>query len=268
MAEIGFDDAAEELGIKRHLLDRIVKEGKEITYHKHGNSNVVNRTDLDNYKAIKEARKVYLDKNEFLEALKFALKINLQGHTRQDFEKNRQRPFMQAVENWTQGALAELALRKFIVNRYKVELQIEFRVFEDAIVGQDIVGVKRNKVINPPAKKVSVKSGKLNGMVLIVPVKEVENPQRLSDYYAFVRIDFPVDTFVRFYREAPEFADVKEMILPFENAVAYIVGYCERAELVKRTVPEAGITDELRYVLEAGNLKNSDTDWQIFVNSL
>jgi hypothetical protein len=104
-------------------------------------------------------------------------------------------------------------------------------------------------------------------MVLIVPVKEVENPQRLSDFYAFVRVEFPVDTFVRFYRDAPEFADIRDHILPFKNAVAYIVGYCERTELVRRTVPEAGIDDE-RYVKEAGCMKNSDADWKYFVNNL
>jgi hypothetical protein len=267
MSELGFDDAATELGIKRSLFNRIIKEGKEIPYHKHGNSNVVNRVDFDNYKLLKEARKVYLNKDDFLKALKFALEINFQGHTRTDFGTNRQRPFMQAVENWTQGALAELALQKFILKKYNLELQIEFRIFQDAIVGQDIVGVKKDRVINPPARKVSVKSGKLNGMVMIVGVKEVEMLQRLSDYYAFVRVSFPVDTFVRFYRDAPEFVDIREKIHPFENAVAYIMGYCERAELVKRTVPEAGI-DELRYVQITGNLKNSDTDWLNFVSSL
>lgn len=98
MPEIGFDDdAATELGIKRSLFNRIIKEGKEIPYHKRGNTNVVNRTDFDNYKLLKETRKVYLNKDDFLKALKFALEVNFQGHIRTDFGTNRQRPFMQAT---------------------------------------------------------------------------------------------------------------------------------------------------------------------------
>ncbi len=268
MTEIAFDNVAHELGVTRAFFDRIVKDGKEIPFHRSGARNVVYRTDLDNYETMKESRKVFLGKDVFLKALKFALEINLHGHTRADFGTKRQRPFMQAVENWTQGALAELALQKFIQDKYNLELQVEFRVFDDAIVGQDIVAVKRNKVINPPRKKVSVKSGKTNGMCLLVPTNEVESSQRFSEYYVFVRVDFPVDTFVRFYRDAPEFSDFKDKISPFENAIAYIAGYCERTNLSKRTVPEIGLADEERYVQIVGNLKNQDSDWQNFVNDL
>jgi hypothetical protein len=62
---------------------------------------VVNRTDFDNYKLSKETRKVYLNKDDFLKALKFALEVNFQGHTRTDFGTNRQRPFMQATQEQT-----------------------------------------------------------------------------------------------------------------------------------------------------------------------
>ena len=267
MAEISFDDAAAQLGISRDFLNKIVKNGKEIPYHKSGRKFVINQVDFDNYRCLKESRKVELDKADFLKALKFALAINYHGHTRGDFNKKRQRPFMQAVENWTQGGLAEIALQKFIKNNFNIELQIEFRIFTDAIVGQDITAVKREHVINPPRKNVSVKSGKENGMVLIVPIREVEANVRLSDWYVFVRVVYPVDIFARFYRDLPEFSDIKEQILPFENATAFVVGYCFRNELEKRKVPEADI-DEERYVCVSGQLKNTYADWKVFAESI
>src|SRR4030067_2222852 len=146
MKEIGFDEAANQLGVARSFFDKVAKNGKEIPYHKSGRRYVVNKLDLDAYISMKKARKVELDKNDFLRALKFALRINYQGHTRADFNTMRQRPFMQAVENWTQGALAEIALQKFIQDKFDVELQIEFRIFRDAVVGQDITAVKRGRV--------------------------------------------------------------------------------------------------------------------------
>src|SRR3989338_6484889 len=200
MPELTFDEASARLGIKRPAFEKIIKNGREIPFHKSGRRNVVNSEDIDNWQSMRQARKVELTKDDFLKAVKFALKINYAAHTRADFGTSRQRPFMQAVENWTQGALAEIALQKFIENKFGVELQIEFRVFDGIVVGQDIVGVKRGRTINPPKSGVSVKSGKENGMVLIVPIKEVESESRRSDYFVFVSVVFPIDVFARFYR--------------------------------------------------------------------
>lgn len=251
----------------KNAFEKLVKNGLEMPFHKDGRKRVIDENDLASFIKMRERRKIELNKTDFLKALKFALEINYQGHTRADFGTRRQRPFMQAVENWTQGALAEIALQKFIKDKFDIELQLEFRVFEDAIVGQDITAVKRGRTINPPRMNVSVKSGKLNGMVLIVPIREVEAVERKSDYYVFVRVVFPTDIFARFYRDSPDFEDIKNKIPEFENVHAYIVGYCKREELEKRTVPEADI-DEERYVKVSGKLKNDDNDWKIFAEDI
>ncbi|MEK7070882.1 MAG: hypothetical protein AAB966_03685, partial [Patescibacteria group bacterium] len=166
-----------------------------------------------------------------------------------------------------QGALAEIAIVKFIKQIFSVELELEFRVFDNFIVGQDIIAVKRHHVSNPPKKRVSVKSGKENGMILIVPIKEVERAERVSDIYVFVRIKYPTDFILRLLREHPDLADIKDKIPEFEPFTAEIVGYCLKDELEKRTVPEAEIEEE-RYVKVSGELKNSDADWKTFIDSL
>lgn len=267
MAELDFDEASERLKMKRSAFEKLIKNGKEISYHKSGRRYVVNENDINIWLSMRNARKVELTKEDFLRALKFALKINYNMHTRSDFGTSRQRPFMQAVENWTQGALAEIALQKFIRDMFNIELQIEFRVFDNAIVGQDIVAVKRNRTINPPRKRISVKSGKDNGMVLIVPVNEIESEARKSDYYVFVRVVFPIDIFARFYRSIPEFEDMLLIIPEFQSIKAYIAGYCKKEELEKRDVPEAGIKEE-KYVMNTGSLKNLDNDWRKFVEEI
>jgi len=264
-SELTFDEASAKLEIKRSAFEKIVKNGQELSFHKSGRRLVVNESDFETWLLLRESREIDLDKNDFLNAMKFALKINFAAHTRADFGTTRQRPFMQAIENWTQGALAEIALQKFIKDKFGIELQIEFRVFDDSIIGQDIVGVKRARTINPPRIRVSVKSGKENGMVLIVSPNEVETEARQSDYYVFVRVAFPVDVFARFYRSSPDFSDMLSIIPEFQPVKAFIVGYCRRDELERRTVPEAGI-DEERYCRVSGQLKNSDADWLEFTN--
>lgn len=110
MGNIGFDEASEKIGINRSAFDKIIKNGKELAFEREGRRYVVKEEDVDNWLKLKELRKIELTKEDFLKALKFALEINYSGHTRTDFGTARQRPFMQAVENWTQGALAEIAL--------------------------------------------------------------------------------------------------------------------------------------------------------------
>ncbi len=247
MSEISFEEGATKAGVKPSLFKNFIKNGKEISYHKVGRRNLVNSEDIDAWLVMRQDRKVEL--------------------TKADFGTSRQRTFMGAVENWTQGALAEIALQKFIKRKFSVKLEIEFRVFDGIVVGQDIVAVIRGKTSNPPRIRVSVKSGKENGMVLIVPLNEGDTEARRSDYYVFVRVVFPVDVFARFYRSSPEFADMLNIIPDFEPATAYIVGYCKREELERRPVPEAGIDDE-KYCKISGMLLNSDEHWRSFTDMI
>ena len=65
MVEIAFDQAASQLGIGRSLFDRIVKNGKEIPFHRSGRKYVVEKSDLDAYLSLREQRQVILDKEDF-----------------------------------------------------------------------------------------------------------------------------------------------------------------------------------------------------------
>ena len=263
----GFTKAAEIAGVTSNALKRIVSNGKEIPFQKNGNFFVFKKEDIDKWKDNKTKRIVELSKEDFLKALKFALEMNYAGHTRTDFGKLRQRTFMQAVENWTQGILAELAFQKFMKDRFDIQLKLEFRIYENAIVGQDITEIKKGRIVRPPRKFISIKSGKGNGMFLIVPVREVEASERLSDYYIFIRVIFPVDIFARLYRDLPELKEIRDKIPDFESVKAEICGYCKREELDKGTLPELEINEE-RYYKATGLLKNTDQEWQIFADEI
>jgi len=267
-AELDLDKAAEYIGIKRSLLEKLIKNGLELQRHRSGRKFVVNKEDIDAWQQLRTERTVMLDKDDFVKAFRFAIDINYSGHTRADFSSSRQRSTTQAVENWTQGTLAEIALSKFIQQKFGIKLELEFRVFQNQIVGQDIVSVVRGRVANPPKKRISVKSGKSNGMLLIVGLAEVETDSRFSDYYVFVRIIYPDDFILRLFRDHPDLKSVKDKIPAVEPFKAEIIGYCLRSELEKvDTVPSASI-DKPRYIKATGKLKNSDSDWKEFVDSL
>lgn len=268
MPELPLDDASVYIGIKRSQLEKIIKYGEELHRHRLGRKFVVDQDEIDAWQARKLARSVLIDRADFLRAFKFALEVNYFGHTRSDFGSARQRSTTQAVENWTQGALAEIALQKFIHSISNVRIELEFRIFQDQIVGQDIVAVIKERVSNPPRKGVSVKSGKENGMFLIVPIPEVERAQRVSDYYVFVRMIYADDFILRLFRDHPDLASVRERIPEFHDFRAEIVGYCSMGELEKvEEVVSAGI-EQPKYVKATGKLKNTDADWRLFVESL
>ncbi len=265
---LDLNKSSEYLGIKKSLLDRLRKNGMELNFLRHGRKFVINKNDLDEWLQRKQRTTVLLDREDLIKAFKFSLKINYSGHTRSDFGTARQRSVEQAVENWTQGALAEIALSKFMKEKYDIEIKLDFSVHEGFIVGQEIIAVVKNKVENPPRKRISVKSGKPNGMFLIVPQNEIERSERISDLYFFVRIWLPDDFIFRLFRKHPELKDISE-IPPLEDFPAQIIGYIEQQSLKKVSkIPGIDFSPGYRYVCESGILKNSETHFKDFADSL
>lgn len=265
---LDLNQSAEYLGIKRSLLDSLRKNGKEFDAVKKKNKYFISKVQLDEWLKRKERTTVFLDREDLLTAFKFALRINYAGHTRSDFGSARQRSIEQAVGNWTQGALAEIALSKFIKEKYDIEIRLDFSVHEGFVVGQDIVAVVRNRVENPPNRRISVKSGKPNGMFLIVPQSEVERSERVSDLYVFTRIWLPIDFIFRLFRKQPELRDVTE-IPPLDDFQAQVLGYIEKDNLEKVSeIPGIDFSPGYRYVCESGRLRNSEADFMNFCDSL
>ena len=85
MPLIKLNDAAERIGIKRALLDTIITNGKELNSQKVGSRYFVDEAELDAWIARERSRTFELQREDFLKAFKFALKINYGGHTRSDF---------------------------------------------------------------------------------------------------------------------------------------------------------------------------------------
>jgi hypothetical protein len=261
-------DAAVYLAIEESLLKNYLKHSKEINFFKRANRYYMNKNELDRWVNLKEERKITLTIEDYKKCLDFSFKIAYSGHTTSDFGTSRQRGTIQAILNWTQGTLAEIAFQKFLLEKFNITIELDFNV-HGLVVGQDIISVQRNRVINPPRTRVSIKSGKINGCYLAVPQPEVELRERNSDFYIFVRIEFPEDHLIRVLKDHPIIRNIDVCIPDLGEMQAYICGYSRVNELDRAENGVLGFEFRgVRYVKNIGALHNSDEDFNSFVELL
>jgi len=265
--ELSLKDSATFLGITKDLLKNFIGNSKEIQAFKKSNRFYIDEEELKRWKNLYETRKVILTIDDYKKCLEFAFKITYSGHTTTDFGTSRQRGKLKAISDWTQGALGEVALQKYLKDKYKIDITIDFDI-HGAIVGQDITQVQKGRVINPPKIRVSVKTGKLNGCYIVVPQKEVELPERHSDYYVFIRVNFPEDHLIRALKDHPIIDSMNVSIPDLGEIDAYICGFTEVSNLEKVTsIPKVDFSG-FRYVKNVGSLHNTENDWKLFTESL
>ena len=70
------------------------------------------------------------------------------------------------------GQLAEVAVKKFFKNEFGIEVELDFRIYEN-IVPQDIIGVVENRKKREPRVGIGIKSSKPKSAFLILSENEV-----------------------------------------------------------------------------------------------
>lgn len=265
--QLSLKDSAEYLGIEEKSLRSYAKISQEIPIYLKGRRLFFEKDDLIKWQELRNSRMIILSVDDYIKCLDFSFRIVYSGHTTSDFGTARQRGKIQAISNWTQGALAEVAIQKFIHQKFDIMVELDFSV-HNYITGQDITQVIRNRVSNPPKIRASIKSGKLNSNYIVVPQNEVESANRVSDYYIFVRIDFPEDHLIRILKNHEIISNINVIIPDLTEITSYISGfiYKDELELVNK-IPGQDFTG-MRYVKKVGSLKNSDLDWNKFIEIL
>jgi len=239
----------------------------EINGYRRSKRIYVQTEDLDKWKELMDERKIILTLEDYKRCLEFAFKITYSGHTTTDFGTARQRGKLKAISDWTQGALGEVAFQKFLKTKFEIKVDLDFEV-HGVIVGQDITQVQKGRVLNPPRIRVSIKSGKPNGCYLIVPEKEVDLHERRSEYYVFVRVDFPEDHLIRALKDHPTIESMNLNIPDLGQINSFICGYVSVKELDKvRSIPKVNF-EGYRYVKGVGSIYNQYEDWKKFVEIL
>src|SRR3989344_6613153 len=185
--------------------------------------------------------KVKITKEDYEECLKFILRLRyLWGGATIDFASSGvKRDIGKYVYEHIGGKLAEIAVKKFLKQKYNLNVELGFEKYdspEDFMLG-DI-----EKVIFPDGKKVSlkikveIKGTKPSSRWWLISDNEFNS--REYDVYILVVIDLPLDHIIRFFKDSLHLEDeeLEEAIPDFGEIEAEIKGIVWRNEFKTNTL--------------------------------
>lgn len=271
-------EAIKFLGLDDKTFDNYFKNAGEFNcLTRAGNKGRFNfdRAELEKWKRSFCWRTVELTYDDYVLCLDFALAQHFRGYVLSDWGTARQREFGQKITNWVKGQLAEVAVKKFLKKEFNVEIELDFRIY-DEIVPQDIIGVLENSIKREPKVNVGIKSSKPKSAYLVLSENEVTLKERKSDIYIFCRPDIPDDHLLRLTREKiietiknqQHYHNYKDQIPYFENMPCEIAGFCSIDELEKVNSIPGQDFDGVRFVKKTGLLHRKKEDWEDFLRNL
>lgn len=220
-------------------------------------------------------RTVELNRDDYALCLDFALAQHFRNYVQSDFGTGRQREFGQKITNWVKGQLGEVAVKKFLKEKFNINIKLDFDIRDD-IVPQDIIMIEENRIYRKPKIGVGIKSSKPKSAFLILGENEIKLTERRSDIYIYCRPDIPDDHLLRIAKEEIKevvkekhyYSTYKDLIPSFVNIPCEIVGWCYYSDLRDTTQIPGQTFDGLRYVKESGLLKKAKKDWSELIQQL
>ena len=273
-------EAQEYLNIDKKSFENFFKNSKEIDAYKERNRWKFNKSKLDKWKRLKEDRTVTLALPEYEECFEFALKMAYSGKASHGVGIRGVRSEVQMSDDFILGILAEHGVKKFLKNKFDVEIKLDMEVHPEHITPQDFDGINDYGKIREVKIGVAVKSSKWKSCFNIIPPIEYENTYRKSDVYIFVRVGLPSDHLFRILREHSFFKKVKDFleesndfrkIKELKEIPIWIAGFSYHEDLEKVTeIPGQKFSGnpDYRYVKSVGKMHNSDEDWKDLINKL
>lgn len=233
------------------------------------------KNELEKWRVGWRWRTIKLNLDDYVLCLDFALAQHFRGYVLSDWGTARQREFGQKITNWVKGQLAEVAVKKFLQNEFGVEVELDFRIYEE-IVPQDIIGVIKNGKKREPKIGIGIKSSKPKSAYLVLGENEIIRPERKSDAYIFCRPDIPDDHLLRITRDEviklvknqQHYHLYQDRIPSFENMPCEVAGWCWVDEFEKvKSIPGQEF-DGWRFVRKSGLLRRSKKDWEELLGKL
>jgi hypothetical protein len=224
----------------RTLAVQILKSAKE--------GLEINGTDFENWFENRfKYQFVWLDKDDYSKALVRALWL-APVFAGTDFGSSRQRDMAQVWTDTSRGFLGEIAVSKFLKEKFGIETDLDTRRGElTEFLSTDIVKVKfPHKEWRKPNVNISIKTTKFNGRWLDVPGAQIEH----SDVFILVKIGILRYHFLAFLKaisflkdklfpKAKKLGELNDTmaeelwneIPQFYPIPAYIAGYLNKNEL-------------------------------------
>ncbi len=276
MSKISKADAVSYLGITLKEFNNYFNLSKEISGEKIRGRWYFERSELIEWKQLKDSRTINLARNDYEKCFEFAIRMAYGGMSLHGIRG--QRSEVQAADDVILGILAEHALQQFLKSKFSTIIKLDEDVHTTDITPQDIDFVIENGVSRRPKIGVGVKASKMKNAFLVLGANEVESSSRKSDVYVFVRVGLPSDHLFRILREHSFFKNAKDLleqddqsrkIEPLDQVPVWICGFVSANDLKKVTsIPGQEFTNGHRYVKSVSKLRNSDKDWGEFVKQL
>jgi hypothetical protein len=239
-----------------------------------------NEVELKKWLEQKNKRTIELTQYDYEKCFEFAMKMAYSGKPSGGSIRGV-RSEMQIADDFILGILAEHTVKKFLQTKFGKSISLDEEVHPEHITAQDIDKVQDEQTGNwrEPKIGVAIKASKLKNMYLILGSDEYESSSRKSDYYIFVRVGLPSDHLFRilrdhsFFKNVKDFLDTKDppfrKIEPLGEVFGWVCGYVLHNELEKvDSIPGQTFDNPPRYVKSVSKLKNSESDWKIFINNL
>jgi hypothetical protein len=262
-------EAVKSAGIPENYFKNYVFKGGELKVRKIDGRWMISRQEFDQWKKNRDFKLMKLGIEDYFNAFNFAVKQFYRGGlVIVEWGKTKRREIGEFLFNQIGGKLGELAFRKFLHDRFDIDVRISFEL-EKEIPGQDIFEVAGRS----PKIKVSIKTTKIQNFNLWVVEEEID----LSDAYVLCRVDLPLDHLLRAFREHEKLSTIRDVIPELGELEAEVVGFAWKDELkakgptTKMVGADGEVVQELRrpqYVMLSGELRKSKDDWQRLVNAL
>jgi len=274
-------EAVEFLGLDEKVFDNFFKNADEFKNIPRENGKgrfLFEEKELRQWLEGYKWRTVKLDADDYALCLDFALAQHFRGYVLSDWGSARQREFGQKITNWVKGQLAEVAVKKFFKNEFGVEVELDFRIYEE-IVPQDIIGVIENGKKRDPKIGIGIKSSKPKSAFLILSENEVDLEERKSDVYIFCRPDIPDDHLLRITRSRiievvknqQHYPNYKNDIPEFKDIPCEVAGWIDVGDLEKvetKTIPGLEGATGYRYAKKSGELNKDKESWEELLGRL
>lgn len=148
--------------------------------------------------------KVELTKDDYKECLQFILKLKyLWGGATIDFASSGvKRDIGKYIHDHMGGKLAEIAVKKYLKKKYKLNIELGFEKYtsaDDFMLGDIEKVILPNGKSVPPKLKVEVKATKSSSQWWLISDDEFNS--REYDIYILVIIDLPLDHIIRYFKE-------------------------------------------------------------------
>lgn len=270
--------AVEFLDIPLKNFENYYKNSCEIKVIKENGRLFFDKEQLSQWNLLRKNRTVNLSLKEYEECFEFAIKMAYSRKPSHGTGIRGVRSEVQMADDFILGILAEHGVRKFLKEKFNVEIELDLDVHPDHITPQDFAGIYENGELRDIQMGIAIKSSKLKSCFNIIPPIEYENEKRKSDVYIFVRVGLPSDHLFRILREHSFFKNVKEFLEREEkfkkieeltNISIWICGYSFYNEFEKVTeIPGQKFDNGYRYIKSVAHMHNSDEDWKKLIQIL